>query len=76
MGTLLHRKSISFLSFPISIDFIQHLFDFSDHYMGYITNIFNVDGLYSHPDSNYAVNIGIDIPIFEKKIILLHSKNL
>ena len=69
VGTLLHRKSISILSFPLDIDFIQHLFEFPTFYTSYITNVFNVDGWFSHPDSNYAVNIGIDTSIFIKRFL-------
>lgn len=66
VGTLLHQKSISFLSFPIDIDFIQNLFNFSSYYIGYITNIYNVDGFFSHSDSDYANNIGFSTPVFKK----------
>ena len=66
VGTLLNRKSISFLSFPIEMDFLKHLFHFSSNNMNYVINVFNIDGFFSHPDSDYALNIGINTPVFYK----------
>ena len=66
VGTLLHRKSISFLSFTMEMDFLETLFHFSSSYMNYVTNVFNIDGFFSQPDSDYAINIGIEMPIFHK----------
>lgn len=66
LGTLLHHKSISFISFPMDMNFLEHLFHFPSSYMSYVTNVFNIDGIFSHPDSDHAINIGIDMPIFYK----------
>lgn len=66
VGTLMHRKSISFLSFPMGMDFLEHLFHYSSTFMSYVTNVFNIDGIFSHPDSDHTINIGIDMPVFYK----------
>ena len=66
VGTLVYRKSISFLSFPMGMDVLEHLFHYSTTFMSHVTNVFNIDGFFSHPDSDHTVNIGIDVPIFTK----------
>ena len=66
VGTLLHRKSISFISFPIDNDLFETLFEFQSSYISLATNVYNVDGFFSGQEPRYATNIGIDMPIFDK----------
>ena len=66
VGTILHRKSISFISFPINNDLFQMMFDFSSSYLGLVTNVYNVDGFFSDQEPAYATNIGISMPVFDK----------
>lgn len=67
VGTILHRKSISFISFPIGNDLFEMMFDFSSSFIGFVTNIYNVDGFFSDQEPAYATNIGIEMPVFDKK---------
>lgn len=67
VGTLLHRNSISFISFPIDNNFFEIMFDFSTTYMSLVTNVFNVDGFFSDLEPRLATNIGINMPVFNKK---------
>ncbi|KAK8890333.1 hypothetical protein M9Y10_035108 [Tritrichomonas musculus] len=66
VGTLSERRSISFISFPMAMDFLEHLFHFPSNYMSYVTNVFNIDGIFSKPDSEHTINIGIDTPLFHQ----------
>ena len=66
LSGLLQRKSISFLSFPVEMDFVQRRFRFDDSYMNYITNVFQSDGVFSMPDGDHAINIAMDIPSFHQ----------
>ena len=64
--TLLQHKSISFLSFPMKMNFLENLFHFYTKDISYVTNILNIGGFFSHHDSDYATYIGINTHIFYK----------
>ncbi|KAK8857733.1 hypothetical protein M9Y10_016141 [Tritrichomonas musculus] len=65
-GTLLYQRSISFISFPIELDFLQNWFHYSLSDASLVTNVFNVESFFSVPDTQYANNIGIDTPAYQK----------
>lgn len=46
------------------MDFLESLFHYPESYISYVTHVFNVDGIFSHIDSDNANNIGIDTPLF------------
>ena len=50
----------------MAMDFLEHLFHFPSNYMSYVTNVFNIDGIFSKPDSEHTINIGIDTPLFHQ----------
>lgn len=66
LSTLLQRKSIAFISFPVEMDIVQNRFRYDDSYMNYITNVFQSDGVFSMPDGDHTINIAIDIPPFHQ----------
>lgn len=67
VGSLLKCKSISFVSLPIDNDLFNNMFDLDSSYLSLITNVYNVDGFFSSQEPNYATNIGIEIPVFDRK---------
>lgn len=75
VGSMLKRKSISFLSLPFDNDLFNTMFDLDSSYLSLITNVYNVDGFFSSQEPNYATNIGIEIPVFDHKKVL-HIWNL
>ena len=67
VGTSLQRKSISFISFAIDNNLFNLMFGFSLPFVSLVTNVYNVEGFFSDQEPRYATNIGINIPVFDKK---------
>lgn len=59
LGMLYGKQAVSFLSFPVFNDFVTYNYEFEEIDSTFITNIFNIGGLFALPEDGVANNIGI-----------------